>query len=158
MVKILVVNEFHEDIYAMVIGDKKLSSGTNIHAALKLSLAAVEVAVDKKSEWESVSETGFTKIQSNSATPFFPIADKDTVYVTIFIGVKKEIVCNFHPIQADKYCNVKLNAGGYICISFSKADICKYESLEKTDCNEITNGVDSDGQDNNRNLKRKRHS
>lgn len=99
VVKVIVANDYNEDIYVMLQGDGKFTSNLGVQGGVEILGIGINFGLNKEVIWETAKTMGYTKIKSKCYTPFYTVADSDTVYVTIFCeGMDREL-CRFHPVE-----------------------------------------------------------
>ncbi|VDI74873.1 Hypothetical predicted protein [Mytilus galloprovincialis] len=84
VVKFIVAYDYNEDIYVMVQGDRRFTSNLGVQGGIEIMGNGINFGLNKEVIWETAKTIGYTKIKSKCHTPFYPVADSDAVYVTIF--------------------------------------------------------------------------
>jgi len=110
-----VANQYHEDIFIKVDGDRQYVTLQSINVSASGTMKGVTIegsgGSTTKYDWQYANKNGYTRIAPNDFLGFNPDSDRNVVYITI-LTQSGRVVCHCYPLTEDF--SVIVNSGGYL--------------------------------------------
>jgi hypothetical protein len=110
-----VANQFHEDIFIKVDGDRQYVTLQSINVSAVGNIKGVEIegSIESTTEygWQYANKNGYTRIAPSDFLGFNPDSNRSVVYITI-LTQSGRIVCHCYPLTEDF--SVIVNKEGYV--------------------------------------------